>query len=238
MLMVSLNIVIIRKGTMENTTNNVIPFKYPKYPEYQYLTTRLDSYLHYEWPIGLGQTSNSLAEAGLFYYGESDRVKCYHCGGGLSRWYQEDNPWIEHARNFPTCVHVKMHKTQEFINNARIIYITTNTNNLLHDNNDTTSKRTETVSSMENNLPIGVRIIGKLIHKEVRKEKKKKEIPKCESMENLQDGRKCKICMDKDINIAFLNCGHVCACSMCALSCEKCPCCRAEIDKFVKIYFS
>ena len=57
-------------------------------------------------------------------------------------------------------------------------------------------------------------------------------------MENLQDGRKCKICMEKDINIAFLNFGHVCACSTCALSCKQCPCCRAEIDKFVKINFS
>ena len=131
-----------------------------------------------------------------------------------------------------------MQETQEFINNAQIICIKTNTNNLLHDNNDTTSKGTEAGSSMVNNLSNGIQIIEKLINKEVRKEKNEKENHKCKSTENLQDGRKCKICMDKDINIVFLNCGHVCACSMCASSCEECPCCLAEIDKFVKIYFS
>ena len=246
MLMVSLNIVIIKRGAMENTTktNNVISFKYPMYTEYRSVTARMDSYLHYEWPIGLRQTPNSLAEAGFFYFGKSDKVVCYHCGGGLSRWDREDNPWKEHARNFPTCIHLMMQKTAEFINNAQIIYIPTptylqtNTNNLLHDNYDTTSKRPEAGSSMVNNLSNGIQIIEKLINKEVRKEKKKKENHKCKSTENLQDGRKCKICMDKDIKIVFLNCGHVCACSMCASSCVACPFCRAEIDKFVKMYFS
>ena len=237
MLVVSLNVTIINKGAMEKRTNNLIPFKHPKYYEYNSFTARRDSYFHYEWPIGLRQTPDSLAEAGLFYFGESDRVRCYHCGGGLSKWQQEDNPWKEHARSFPTCVHVRMQKTQEFINHAQIIYITTNANNLSFDNYDTTSKRTETGTSLEKNIPNGIRMIGKLFHKEVAKEKNKEEDHKHETMETLQD-IKCKICIDNDINVAFLNCGHIYACSTCALGCEDCPVCRAKINKFVKIYFS
>ena len=101
MLMVSYNIAILKTKAMENPTNNTIPYERPKHPECGLFTTRLDSYLHHEWPIGLGQTPNSIAEAELFYIELSDKVQCYHCGGGLCRSEQEDNPWIEHSRNYP-----------------------------------------------------------------------------------------------------------------------------------------
>ena len=172
MLMVSLNSVLIRKGTMD-TTNNVIPFKHPKFPDYRCLSSRLNSYFEYDWPIGLGQTPKSLAKAGLFYLGKSDKVICYHCGGCLGRWDQEDIPWIEHARNFPTCVHVNIHKPPEFIKNTQGIFIKPNDNNLLHDNNDTTSKRIETKSSMENKLPNIIQITKKLKIEDFLKKKKK-----------------------------------------------------------------
>lgn len=35
------------------------------------------------------------------FLGEGDRVKCFHCGGGLSDWKPSEDPWEEHARWFP-----------------------------------------------------------------------------------------------------------------------------------------
>ena len=30
--------------------------------------------------------------------GMSDKVQCFHCGGGLQFWEPEDDPWVDHAR--------------------------------------------------------------------------------------------------------------------------------------------
>ncbi|KAH9487775.1 Baculoviral IAP repeat-containing protein 7 [Bulinus truncatus] len=42
----------------------------------------------------------------------------------------------------------------------------------------------------------------------------------------------CKICMDKDVEIVFLPCGHLVSCTECASAMRDCPVCR----KFVKGY--
>ena len=125
--MFSHNIAIIGNSAMENSINNIIPCKPPKYLEYESFIKRLESYSLREWPIGLRQTHNSLAEAGFFYLGISDKVTCYHGSGGLCRWEQEDEPWIEHARNFSNCIYLRMKKKQEFIDHSQIIYLSTNT---------------------------------------------------------------------------------------------------------------
>uniref|UniRef100_A0A1I8G0C6 RING-type domain-containing protein n=1 Tax=Macrostomum lignano TaxID=282301 RepID=A0A1I8G0C6_9PLAT len=43
------------------------------------------------------------------------------------------------------------------------------------------------------------------------------------------DWKTCKVCMDKEVNIMLLDCGHVACCSVCAKSLKTCPICRAFI---------
>ncbi|XP_059149917.1 E3 ubiquitin-protein ligase LRSAM1-like isoform X2 [Physella acuta] len=45
----------------------------------------------------------------------------------------------------------------------------------------------------------------------------------------------CAICLDKQSNIIFLTCGHVCCCSTCALPVKECPLCRANISAKIRI---
>nr|WAS29203.1 inhibitor of apoptosis protein 1 [Eriocheir hepuensis] len=71
------------------------------------------------WPDQVKQTPKELAEAGFFYCGLSDHVRCYHCGNGLRNWEKEDDPWEEHARWYPECVYVHVKKGQEFIDKVR-----------------------------------------------------------------------------------------------------------------------
>ncbi|KAK9873863.1 hypothetical protein WA026_002220 [Henosepilachna vigintioctopunctata] len=52
----------------------------------------------------------------------------------------------------------------------------------------------------------------------------------------LLDSMLCKICMDSQIDTAFLPCGHVLACNNCALRCEKCPICRSNIKQCQKLF--
>ena len=55
-----------------------------------------------------------------------DIVQCYACDGGLRKWDPMDDPWIEHAREFPNCDHVIREKGQGFIkmiqDEAKVFY--------------------------------------------------------------------------------------------------------------------
>jgi hypothetical protein len=61
------------------------------------------------WPKDKIQKPSELAEAGFFYRGngKDDSVFCFHCGGGLKEWEQEDKPWHLHAKWFSFCQYVR-----------------------------------------------------------------------------------------------------------------------------------
>ena len=61
------------------------------------------------------QQPKELAEAGFFYIGLSDQVKCFYCDGGLRNWQADDYPWTEHARWFSKCGFVRLVKGDDFI---------------------------------------------------------------------------------------------------------------------------
>lgn len=86
----------------------------PKMPDYATLESRLRTYKN--WPSDLIQTPQMLSEAGFYYVGTGDQVRCFHCDGGLRHWDPEDEPWIEHAKWFPTCAYIRIVKGADFIN--------------------------------------------------------------------------------------------------------------------------
>ena len=72
-----------------------------------------------EWPERVEQKPEELAQAGFFYCGLSDHVRCFQCGGGLRNWEIDDKPWEEHARWYPDCHFVIRSKGREFIDTVR-----------------------------------------------------------------------------------------------------------------------
>nr|BDT62320.1 MAG: baculoviral IAP repeat-containing protein [Melicertus latisulcatus majanivirus] len=76
---------------------------------------RLESFEN--WPDGLVQKPLDLANAGFFYEGANDYVRCFHCYGGLYNWEKGDIPWNEHAKWYPKCQHIKSKRGIEFIHN-------------------------------------------------------------------------------------------------------------------------
>lgn len=54
----------------------------------------------------------------------------------------------------------------------------------------------------------------------------------------LKEAWLCKICMDNEVGIVFLPCGHLAACTVCALSLEDCPLCRTVIKATVRTFLS
>lgn len=88
--------------------------KKPRYPNYEPLQVRISSYQG--WPSYLNQTPRDMAMAGFLFAGYSNYTRCFQCGGGLRNWEAGDDPWVEHARWFPQCSHVRQNRGEKFIN--------------------------------------------------------------------------------------------------------------------------
>ncbi|XP_030062432.1 E3 ubiquitin-protein ligase LRSAM1 [Microcaecilia unicolor] len=54
------------------------------------------------------------------------------------------------------------------------------------------------------------------------------------------DGRKseCVVCMEREADMIFLSCGHVCCCSTCSNTLKICPLCRKDIIQCIHMYLS
>ncbi|XP_019365661.1 PREDICTED: baculoviral IAP repeat-containing protein 7 isoform X1 [Gavialis gangeticus] len=59
-----------------------------------------------------------------------------------------------------------------------------------------------------------------------------------EQLRCLQEERMCKVCMDKDVSVVFVPCGHLVACAECAPNLRRCPICRASIQGSVRTFLS
>ena len=80
----------------------------PLQPQYATLEARLRAFSN--WPSTVRQQPMELADAGFYYRGQSDWVKCFHCDKTCVNWEAEDVPWVEHARWMPRCIFIKQAK--------------------------------------------------------------------------------------------------------------------------------
>lgn len=48
----------------------------------------------------------------------------------------------------------------------------------------------------------------------------------------------CVVCLEREAQVIFLNCGHVCCCPQCCQPLRTCPLCRQEIAQRLRIYHS
>ena len=57
-----------------------------------------------DWGKHMKPTRFELAEAGFYYLGNGDRVRCFCCGVTLRNWEQFDNAWAEHEKYAHNCM--------------------------------------------------------------------------------------------------------------------------------------
>ena len=58
-----------------------------------------------------------------------------------------------------------------------------------------------------------------------------------QSIQQLREQNICKVCLDKDVEVTFLPCGHCCCCMECSTAVDSCPVCQGGIRGVVKTYF-
>ncbi|CAK8686346.1 unnamed protein product [Clavelina lepadiformis] len=77
---------------------------------------RILSFRDDNWPWDrINASPRTLADSGLYYLGDGDRVKCWYCGGGLQGWERNDDPWREHAKWYPSCEFLLQKKGPDFV---------------------------------------------------------------------------------------------------------------------------
>ncbi|XP_031816932.1 baculoviral IAP repeat-containing protein 3 isoform X2 [Sarcophilus harrisii] len=59
-----------------------------------------------------------------------------------------------------------------------------------------------------------------------------------EQLRRLQEERTCKVCMDKEVSVVFIPCGHLVVCKECSSSLRKCPICRSTIKGTIRTFLS
>nr|XP_025862532.1 baculoviral IAP repeat-containing protein 3 [Vulpes vulpes]XP_025862534.1 baculoviral IAP repeat-containing protein 3 [Vulpes vulpes]XP_025862535.1 baculoviral IAP repeat-containing protein 3 [Vulpes vulpes] len=64
------------------------------------------------------------------------------------------------------------------------------------------------------------------------------DLPVEEQLRRLQEERTCKVCMDKEVSIVFIPCGHLVVCRDCAPSLRRCPICRGTVRGTVRTFLS
>ncbi|NXC29572.1 BIR7B protein, partial [Campylorhamphus procurvoides] len=68
--------------------------------------------------------------------------------------------------------------------------------------------------------------------------KDESELSTEERLRRLQEEKMCKVCLDRDVSVVFVPCGHLVACRQCARNLRLCPICRAVIQERVRTFTS
>jgi len=72
---------------------------------------RLKTFTIFTWPYQRNLSIVDMAEAGLYFTGRLDVVKCFLCRVQLNDWKSDDSPRDEHARLSPNCPFVLGQRT-------------------------------------------------------------------------------------------------------------------------------
>ncbi|CAH2241776.1 jg16339 [Pararge aegeria aegeria] len=59
-----------------------------------------------------------------------------------------------------------------------------------------------------------------------------------EENRQLKEARLCKVCMDNEVSVVFLPCGHLVSCAGCGAALGACPLCRATVKALVRAYLA
>ncbi|XP_063405194.1 uncharacterized protein LOC134688419 [Mytilus trossulus] len=234
----------------------------PKHPVLEDKDSRLKTFAGV-WRTDIEQTPEILVDAGFFYTGEEDTVRCHYCDGGLRNWEPKDVPWEEHARWFPFCKFVIKMKGREYIDEIRIKHETTARNEEVATRPEesfvdhpfvrqlqelefkaadiTTAMQAFKLKEGNSNFTIEdiVEIIiqGKGRQQEIQKSIKDPATLK-EINKQLKEKLLCVRCKTNDVSMLFASCGHRITCETCAQQLDYCPLCNKEITKRIKTFLS
>lgn len=213
------------------------------------------------WPAQIRQRPEQLAQAGLYYIGDSDKVKCFYCDGLLYNWEPDDDPFVEHARWFPQCQYIRLIKGDGFVSDVQsgrvheesvlqtpaVLAVLAEGHsmdtvqqaiNTLRQKEGvnviiTAPKLLEVVMDMETQpMEVGSLHVADSVSSSADVEQLQRE------NESLRDKQLCKVCMERDVEVIFYPCKHFVCCAMCGTAVTTCPICRQPIESLDKVFMA
>ena len=170
----------------------------------------------------------------LIRVGFNDAAKCFYCEGIVHSWEANDDPWEEHAREYPRCGFLnkcyKTNKDSKTENDSLSNKESCPTNNETDVNgNKTNAKRTSAEKSC----------IIELLRKKFDDDKESEILSYIlGEMNKVEELTLCKICQDLERKATFNPCGHFVCCLKCAMTLKQCPICRMSIQSVSKTHMS
>ena len=213
----------------------------PDQEKYSEIGARLKTFQH--WPRGIAQKPKELAEAGLVYSGVGDLTVCFSCGGEIQYWEETDDPWGEHAAQYPHCKYLIESKGRDFVREIQ---------------NKTTDLYHIDAKKMMYSDPAMTFLNSGYLYDEVKKvieeclRKKinpsfltiQTELFKIKMIVKLEDEKLvihdplCKICHERNFSAVLLPCSHLCVCEKCGNNCRACPICKKDVKGYVQPFMS
>nr|CAD7464428.1 unnamed protein product [Timema tahoe] len=189
----------------------------PMFPQYASADERFKTFDG--WPLSLKQRPDKLSEAGFYYTGKGDQTVCFHCGGGLKDWEDDDDPWMEHALWFSKCTYVLLVKGRQFVEQV-------------------CAKRDPLMSGeqvLELETPPHLPTSDTAT---ILEGISTPSAPSLATSKEVNGSNFCKICFTEEMGVLFLPCGHIVACVKCAPSLTTCAVCRQPFTATVRAYLS
>jgi len=194
------------------------------------------------WPHERTHPKTLMAEAGFYFVGVEDLVRCFYCKGGLKTWETADDPWIEHCRWLPSCSFVKLCKGQLFVAavtalspNPKVYRPTITMENVANEIDSLKRKTREPCAVLFSHLA-GLHRFDAL-EPSFRAGISEQEM--AELLENENDELRCemvcKVCCINEISVVFLPCGHLVTCYQCAPALTNCAMCRATVRGITRV---
>ncbi|KAL8562474.1 hypothetical protein ACOMHN_008618 [Nucella lapillus] len=226
--------------------------KSPRNPSMAVEPERLATFV--SWPAQMKQKPAVLAQAGLYYIGDGDKVKCFHCDVLLYNWEPEDDPYEEHARWFPDCQYLRLVKGENFVEDVKNgratrdeVMQTPAVLAVLYDGHSVDSVQ-EALAAMKKkngasvvvtaqNLLMTIMELEGDVKENVNGHAPSEDVEKLQrENESLRDKQLCKICMERDVEVIFLPCKHFVCCAPCSAAVQECPICRVTIQSIDKVF--
>uniref|UniRef100_A0A182MF22 RING-type domain-containing protein n=1 Tax=Anopheles culicifacies TaxID=139723 RepID=A0A182MF22_9DIPT len=207
------------------TVQGIQQVEMPFTPEYASLDARVRSFQN--WSYGHVQDPKRLSEAGYYYTGIEDEVRCFHCDGGFRDWLVTDDPWHEHARCFAGCKFLQLVLGQTYISEVLLNDAATIAEG---DRSCISQQHSSTGDTGTNSSASNSQQGGNSSHELTERLK--------EENKRLKEERECKICLTREVGVVFCPCGHLVSCLQCAPAIYNCPVCRALITGRIRTYLS
>ena len=207
----------------------MLPLQNAAVPHMRHFSARLSTFSD-RTKFNTRADPEDFAVAGLYSINKEDYVRCFFCGGGLRKWEFDDDPYLEHAKWYPSCSYIINKKGPGYVNK-----VARESHRMATVCNGASSVN-RTVSHPMNNSPKPPPTVDFQKYVQSKDETASAIASSIAILQQLEERKVCKSCRKCSCNVVFLPCGHLCYCVECSETIYNCPLCKCAVKERIKTF--